>query len=1129
MLFDIGFNLSEISFNILKELTKLKIDINNSDMLLKLDIIGFNFNNPYNIDRIKKLLKYININDIEKYELIMKNININNPYYLDILEKSFRIGIRWGENYIETEQKILLDKNIPENVDLIIDSLNKYPTDVLVTIIDGLNIYKEYGIELSIKDEEIDTTNKAIEVFISKLKLLKDFNINQGWYKNGVRLDEKVNEDTYNIMISDLKNTDGDNLTTTNLINHKSNEISFSELKGIYDNFSELSLNNHDPLFKEKVNSIFNNFNITIDSSVMLDTTKVVLLTYTDFKKTDKKGHHPVKTIDLSKNKANPEFFTDHRYNVKISVKDVANKNYINQPTKTLAQFEVLQKLGFNFQNDNYYKFINKFKSLELNLKKIETKLITDALISIGWHWSIDQDFKKLDNLIKIGLSFKIKKESTDIYVSQTYTKLEHLNSWGFNLNKKEYNDILSIMNDLNLKLDNNDFDSIVENLIGFGISLKDKDWKLKLDTLLKLNFNFKKNDWKYQLDNLQLLGIDFTKKDWSKNYNKILDMNKLGIRYFDKTLNKKLSILTDLGIDFTTDDWKEKINSLIDLKLISESTETKKNKIQYYKEYNEKINNINEKIELYEKLNISPTYIVDKEISDIEQKMKLDKNCDLESLLNEKRIKKISIEKLKPDYTKDIENLKKEKNNISDESFNYNKNLIFENEEKFKIFESSGIDFYNKDYKNIISGLVSAGLSFALSNDELKNKLTELKDKIPINGAIEWAKGMVKTIKTIVMLPLQLLMKVIEKLINMINQLIGIPLNITKIPEWAKGIMIKFKDLIDLIMKLPTKEGLMDILFMDDKWFKLIDVYVPGFAKFMKKMTKMISNINEKISKETKKIKKLKAQLNELKHKQELALAAVSIATALANNSTNSTNNSLSTKKTQLLRTQQQLELKSQTSILSDEEQQTLNTTCRLIEYVDDLETSDQNKAEKKLEEITNESNEAKLKLTQSNNLLNELLAIFATFDISICLLNKNVDELVENMKNMLDKVTGENPFEKKLKVVNKQLSKYNNAKNEALTKKQTDKTTRIITKLNSKIKELNIVKKDLIKKKIEFDKNKQQEINEMEKITKHFPVLLGIICTAPKMIANIFVGILNKVGEMKNLPNLWNFPLVE
>ena len=1123
MLLDIGFNLSKKSFEIIDELIKMNIDISNDNMILKLHILGFNFNNPHNINRLKKLLKYININNIEKYELIMKNININNPYYLDVLEKSFRIGIRWGENYLETEQKILSDKNIPLNINLILDTMNKYTLDVLTTILDTLNIYKEYGIELFIKNGSIDTSNNAISVFISKLKLLKEFNINNGWYKDGIRLDEKINETTYNNMISGLKDSDGNNLTTTNLINHDSNKISFSVLKGIYDNFSELSLNNHDPLFKEKINSIFNNFNITIDSSVMLDTTKVVLLTYTDFKHTDKKGHHPIKTIDLSKNKANPEFYTDQRYNVKISVKDVANKNYINQPTKTLAQFEVLQKLGFNFQNDNYYKFINKFSALKLDLKKIETKLITDALISIGWHWSIDQDFKKLDNLIKNGLSFKISKESTDIYVSQTYTKLEHLNTWGFNFNNKNYDSILTTMNQLNIKLYNNDFDSIIENLIGFGISLKADDWKQKLDTLKKLNFNFKKENWKPQLDNLQLLGVNFTKKDWNKNYNKIMNMNELGINFTNKTINKKISILTDLGIDFSGNDWESKIDSLIQLKLITEPSNVKKDKIIYKKELSNQINNINQKIELYKKLNINPTYVIDNDIRELEEKANLKSNCDLVDLLEEKKLQRISIIKLKPDYTKDLEKLYIEKNNISDESFKINKNLIFESEEKFKILETSGIDFFNKDYNNIISNLVSVGLSFALSRNDLKKKLSELKDMIPINAALEWAKGMVKTIKSVVMLPMQLLMGIIEKLIKMINQLIGIPLNITKIPEWAKEVMIKFKDLIDLIIKLPTKEGLMDILFMSDKGFMLIDVYVPGFAKFMKKMMSMLSTINDKIAIQTKKVQQLKTQLLDLKNKQALALAAVSIATA------GITIDSLNDKKTQLIEEQKELEIKSQTTKLSNEEEQKLKTSCKLISYIDDLNTTDPITAKKDLEKIKLESNNTNIELNKSNIELNELLAIFATFDISVCLLNNDVDKLIENLKKLLDKITGENTFKKKSDIINKKIKKYETAKNISLEKEQTEKTKEIIDKLNTKIKELKIQKVDLDKKSTDFEKNKQKEIDDLTNITKHFPVLLGIICSAPKMIANIFVGILNKVGEMDNLPNLWEFPLVE
>jgi len=1163
LLFDLGFNLSDISIEKLKELKTMNFDINNKYILLKLKNIGYNFNNPNSNLRLKKLSKYIDINQIETQEIIERNININNPYYLEILKKSYSIGLRWGENYIETEKEILNDIDIPNNIETIKNIIYDNNVNMLKHYDDMINWYSCYGISLNFNDE---ITNINIDDFIQKLDLLLDFYKNKGWYKNGIRIDDEINTETYNNMVKGLKNSDGDELSTTKRINHTNNKISFSSLKGVYDNFSELSLNKNDLQFKEKFNSIFNNFKITLDSSVMLDTTKIILLTYTDFKHTDKNGHHPVKTINLSKNKANPELYTDDRYKVKISIKDVANKNYINQPTKTLAQFEVLQKLGFNFQYDNYDKFINKFTALKLNLKKTETKLIADSLISIGWHWSSDQDFKKLNKLIKNGLSFKIKKESSDVYVSQTYTKLEHLNMWGFNFNNKNHTKIIILMNQLNINLNNNDFDSIIENLIGFGITLKNKDWYSKLKTLIKLKFNFKKENWKEQLDNLQLLGINFTKQDWNKEYNNILYFNKLGINFMNKDINKKISILTNLGVDFSNNDWRDKINSLIELKLITVPEDVKNKKNNYYKKRKQQLNNINKKIEIYKKLNTSPTYIIDKEISDLEKKIK--NNCEQTNLLNEKKLQRSNIEVLNINYSDEIKKLQFDKSNMQDNSFKINEKLIFGDEEKFKILDESGIDFFNKDYKNIINGLVKMGLSFELPIDLLKNKLKDLKDMIPINTAIEWAKGIIKIMKTIIMLPMQLLMGLIEKLLKMVNAVIGIPLNITKIPEWAKGIFKKFKGLIDMLMKLPTIEGLTDILFMNTEGLTLIDIVIPGFANFMSMLKDAISQSSSAIDSQMENIKTLKSKLKKVSEEINLNHNLLDIADGNKSGTYNIENR----KATLLLK-------KSELGKINNTDE--LKNICDRLSLLENINTTNINKDDvnKSLKNAKNIKKETIKDIQKNNDKINELKNMLSIFDTSFCEWNNDVGEFINQTKILIKNMISENnPFDKLIEEIDKNIKKLKDALMKSINdlklknnlnkdlsflqnqldivneqicsnnsdelKKHKDDILNKLNKLNIPTPEINL--DDLVKKlddKLKmFDKQKNElkskskdfndkideQLKSIDDIAKHLPVIIGIICVTPKGMINIIVEILNKVGHMDNLPDLWNFKTI-
>ena len=331
-------------------------------MLLKMKSLGFNFNDPYVMKKMITLKKYIDVSDIKAYNIVLKQLNFNNPYFEEILKKSYSIGLRWGdmENGVyKIEQQIFNDSQIPKNVDKIIQSFNKQNVSV------NVNMYNIYGITIDMTDKDIKS---KLPEFFKRLNLLKEYNINKGWkFGNTLLNTNTLSANDYNTMLFELKNTDGNYLKTTNNINHTQDEISFDELSGIYGNFDNLGLNIKDPQFKIKFDKIFNDLKIVIDSTVMLDTTKEIILTYTDFEDDNKKI-----SINLANNKIDSKIFTISAYNAKITITDVANSNTDIQPTNSLVQFNVLQRLGFNFQSKNYYKFIDKMNGLKLNLTKIE-------------------------------------------------------------------------------------------------------------------------------------------------------------------------------------------------------------------------------------------------------------------------------------------------------------------------------------------------------------------------------------------------------------------------------------------------------------------------------------------------------------------------------------------------------------------------------------------------------------------------------------------------------------------------------------------------------------------------------------------------------------------------------------
>jgi len=76
--------------------------------------------------------------------------------------------------------------------------------------------------------------------------------------------------------------------------------------------------------------------------------------------------------------------------------------------------------------------------------------------------------------------------------------------------------------------------------------------------------------------------------------------------------------------------------------------------------------------------------------------------------------------------------------------------------------------------------------------------------------------------------------------------------------------------------------------------------------------------------------------------------------------------------------------------------------------------------------------------------------------------------------------------------------------------------------------INKLNVEKVELSDKMKQFKIDLDLEISGTGKIIQYLPVIFNIICTTPKMIVNIFVGLLNAVGHMDNLPSLWEFQMV-
>ena len=660
--------------------------------------------------------------------------------------------------------------------------------------------------------------------------------------------------------------------------------------------------------------------------------------------------------------------------------------------------------------------------------------MIAESLMSIGWHWRIDQDFKILDQLILNGFSFNVIQKTNNVYVSQMYSRLEHLNNWGFNLNNVNYTSILSIMNSLNIKLKNSNFNEIIENLIGIGISLNDNDWKNKLNTLINLKFDFNSPNWKIELSNLRLMGIDFY-DDWYEKHQKIDRLRQVGLNYRNILINNKINILTEMGVDFSEpeDIWMEKLDGLIPLNLISITNDVKKEKLDYLNDRNENILRIENKIIKFKKLNENPIYYIELEIKKLNNSLETEDNCENYDLIVE-NIKKLETQRinllaLSINYDEEIDKLKNEKSLLPNKSFLLNKNISIISIDKLEAFKSSGFNFYDKDYLNILSSLALAGLNFAAIN--WQDKLMELKELIPMNAIIEYGLSIINSIKALIMMPVQLLMKIVTKLIELIEQVIGIPLNPTEIIEWSKDIFIKFQKLIELILSLSTIEGITDLLFFSEDGFMLIDVYVPGFAELVSYIKKQMKIIPPKIIELKDKLTSKYNELDELKSK----LAALTLLLAF-----------------QPKETQQKIDIKRK-SLEDKSDPKSCEELAKLDELENKVNSYDPDKIKFDIAQISIEPVLKEITVTLKE--ITDLTDKLNIFDGPFCSWGENIDDLINTVK-------------------------------------------------------------------------KSADLGDMTEVTKHLPVIINIICCTPKAMVNLIIGILNAVGHMDNLPDLWKLDLI-
>jgi hypothetical protein len=1154
------------------------VNLNNpyfEEILKRYNNISLNFNSENFQKTSQEILSTINVNDINRllelfnyYKIDNKNIHVN-KYFInnvsfsslpDLNEFITRYNLSSNindyqyfyernlieDNYLET------DTMLYQNGEVFLKFLTEYAILYYIPITKlNLNKYQKYGIYLPlVKNQNIEYINnnyisddtpvlKIKGVYPNddnilrvnnindkteyeyKLLILKDFIINNGSFViNNIKIDQNINTNDLNYLASKS------NLTIVNDINLKINETNYDILKGVYGNFDKLGLNIRDNNFEKKYDDLLTIFNVKIEESVLLETKRKVFLKYYD-------NDNNLKSMELSSTvKPEPTIYEDPRTEIQIlNYLDSSNQK---PETKTILKFDCLNLIGFNFQKDNYFQILQKLKGLNFNLNNFQTTYDTFSLINIGFHFSSSNAFYLLDEFVKIGFNFKIndsniKVNNEEINISTTLaSKLNSLNSIGFNFQKGDCVEILHYLKDIGINIQNSDFENAMSELFSLGIDFNDSSWKDKLTKIKNMKINFSDSSWKDAILNLITFGIDFNDDNWLLKYNKYLKLKELGLNILDSLLRKKLSLLSSMGVDFTKpeDDYMQKIESLIQIGLINipnDIRELKKQRLEYNqkklyeinlsinnlkKELNgDYLNNINKEINQCEKnINIYVFKINDnkekaKTSSNLIQiKIELEEYCEklktYELKLNSLNIKKQNYRPKTEEYIlnkiKDYERLKLIINR--EQVYKLNKNLIFNDLDKFEAFSGLGVNFNDANWNKDIQNLKNNGLNF--NNNNWNESVTNNENTVKKNPVVEWIKGIIKMISTILSVPLKIIFNLIKKLIDLIKQVILIPLNPLDIPKWAVGIIKMFKEYLDLMKSMVTIEGLKDFLFFSPLGLTLIDLFIPGFNDFSKRLKNKIKTYKSKVKYLDDFIDTKSKYLIELKKNNSLEknkiLEQIKIKESILNNNIKSTyadinlknntaitvlknmidntknmikNQNLSIDKLRLLEQQLKEYCKSISTLENNIKENDILLNSYLKIPKDDLK-NDINILNNKLnnlndKEIEDIERQIKLAKEQRNDLLNKYNKLQ-----DMCAWSKNIDLIIEIIMEMDEDIKNEsNPYDNNIK---------NNLNRVTELKKERDL---LLSQLNNNTYNINL--NDLNKKKNDIDNN----INILEK----------------------------------------------
>lgn len=1111
-LLEMGLNINNPNvYPIMDQLNEIGISLKDDEMLIKLNTIGFNFNNPELLVRLKTLRKYIDITDPISYNNILtKNVNLNNPFFENLLKNTSHLNLKWNsEDFAKTEKEIF-------------DNVKVSDIDYLLSVIKE---YKEN--KNTVKLHRFFNTKKDAEDFRKKMKLkpydsadkykVENLEGSQSYFRYILdrslvaRLNVALRSSSLSIPLTNhiAKNIE----TKGNIFSNSLTKGIIAFVRGVGENRSA-EANGEEPTEEENVTiypiyyvslsefdvNKYSKYNIELKFPVDYKSGKGAVQKERYFYPDGINNFHVPYIDDI----------TQYEYRLKLLKEYVYNRGWVIDGLKyseNLAGLDensvmnTFNKSGLEVVND-----INNNQSGKISLDAVYG--IYGNLSKIGLNVA-DPDFGKkmqefsydlkiaLENSVMVDTQRKVYLTYYDYKDLKSFDKFKtiELNDTPINtelFKDKKYQSKIKIVNVPDPSKPKQPTKTIVklDSLNKMGFNFGHPDYYKFLSKLKGLNFDMGKFDTPDKINSLCSLGWHFL---YDPKFMKLDKLIKIGFNFEDKDLtssaSSKLDRLNQMGFNFQNDDSMKILDSM--------------NKLGFDMKKNDFSNNV-------DSLKSTGIDFSSKDLMSKVGKL-IDMGVNFKTKIGKTKlddVKLLGLDFKDPDWNKSLNNKLETLKSVG---------LNLSMKDTIQGLNDIGLDFNDSEYLSKINALEQIGLvkrnnSSLIVIDSISGKTISEKEKEKEKDQLVFAEP--EKIKTLSLLGFNFKdcnwMKNIH-LMKMNGLDFSLPdwkLKLKKIKliknpveEWTKSIVKAITNVATVPIKILLKiiEKLLELI-KEVVGIPLNPIEIPdwlvGIVQKFKDFIKMLISLPTLNG------------ITEFLFTGKEGLKLIDVILPKFSESFD--------------------ELKEKLAPLTKEYNKIKD---QLKEY------------EKSISKYTKEIKDLKDKIKITTNLndikiLNDTISKITTEKEKIEKEIKNIKDKLGNLK-IITNITDVTKWAKNIddikKFLNKMIkdenSKPNHYKEEKEEKERERKRIHESNDpdKNNKLADIDKQIKDLKTKAEGFQKEIDEEVDKLRKLMDWAPVVFNITGCIPKLIANIFVGILNSVGDMKFLPKLWNFPEVK